>query len=312
MSRLAENIAVLYDGITSFSIDFWNEVKNLGSITTQILQLTLDIIGISEENFIADLQEKGTRSLLAQPAVIAANWALTEQLQLRKIIQENKLNVLTSGYSLGLFNALLLSGVVDFTDIIQLINQQSKFMEAAIPNETGGMAVIIGPTTDQVEEWCQIAREKEQQVWVSVTSGNQNVVSGTSEAIDYIKSISTGKFIRLPVSGPFHCPLQFPAVDEMVRKWSKIRFSDPFIPCLGSYQAKVLTKQNLKATMFLWICRKLEWDKILESISKDQFMTIYILGKDNALFKNVKRSTSNQIKVRKIYSPDDLAETHFD
>jgi len=176
---------------------------------------------------------------------------------------------LCAGFSLGEVAAFWDAGIVETDTLFYLVKERGRIMEKASrsldsPTGSPGMAAVIGLDYDKISS--VIANENMKEVFIAnYNSPSQIVVSGTDkgllEAEKILKDAGAKRYIRLKVSGPFHCPLMKEAEIEYKEIIQKIKFNDPvkrvYSNVTGNLvatgdEAKQLSSQQLIKTV-LWV-----------------------------------------------------------
>ncbi|MCL2481407.1 MAG: ACP S-malonyltransferase [Spirochaetaceae bacterium] len=176
---------------------------------------------------------------------------------------------LCAGFSLGEVAAFWDAGIVETDTLFYLVKERGRIMEKASrsldsPTGSPGMAAVIGLDYDKISS--VIANENMKEVFIAnYNSPSQIVISGTDkgllEAEKILKDAGAKRYIRLKVSGPFHCPLMKEAEIEYKEIIQKIKFNDPvkrvYSNVTGNLvatgdEAKQLSSQQLIKTV-LWV-----------------------------------------------------------
>ena len=112
-------------------------------------------------------------------------------------------------------------------------------MQNAMPNGEGGMMAILGADIETINK---IFKENNQlQCYVANdNSAGQIVVSGKTSSLHKLENLLTEKkikFVKLPVSAPFHSPLMRNATLEMQNKINDAIFSNPKVNIISNVTA---------------------------------------------------------------------------
>ena len=170
---------------------------------------------------------------ITQLAITLANLAASRVLAERGISADRY-----AGFSLGEYAALVDAGVLDVADVFPVVTTRGRVMEETsrtLDSEAGqaGMAAVLGLDFDVVKDTIT-ARGLENIYPAIYNSPVQTVISGTAEALaaaePVFKEAGAKRFIRLKVSGPFHCPLMQEARERFSQFLAGVTFSDPSKP----------------------------------------------------------------------------------
>lgn len=209
-------------------------------------------------------EDRLDRTEFTQPALLTASYALY-RLARRKGAPEP---VMVAGHSLGEYSALVVAGVLSFSDAVSLVRQRGHFMQSAVPLGEGGMAAVIGLGDDQVKAICRAVSEKAAGdagvQAVNFNAPGQVVIAGANPAleaaIEACRDAGARRAVTLAVSAPFHSLMMMPAAQRMRDALAKVRFDAPAIPVLQNLDAAIhrdpdVIRENLVAQMYsavLW------------------------------------------------------------
>ena len=167
------------------------------------------------------------RTVFAQPALLAVSLACWEVLRPRV----GRPPVALAGHSLGEYTALAAAGALALGDAVRLVHRRGELMEAAVAPGQGSMAAVLGLADDVVEQICQQAcAEGAVVVAANYNAPGQVVVSGGVDALARVQAkvkARGGRFMPLPVSGPFHSPLMQPAAARFGQVLAETPLSAP-------------------------------------------------------------------------------------
>lgn len=165
-----------------------------------------------------------------QLAITLVNVASALLLKEKGIVSD-----VAAGFSLGEVAAFWDAGIISSEDLFPLVRARGKIMEAVsrsldTPEGSPGMAAVIGMDYDKVAGI--IRNEKLEDLYIAnYNSPVQIVLSGTDSALNageqIFKEQGARRYIRLKVSGPFHCPLMKAAETEYAEVLKGYSFSDP-------------------------------------------------------------------------------------
>lgn len=172
---------------------------------------------------------------LIQPAIFAASVAAG--LRARRADLSPTALV---GHSLGEYAALTTAGALDFEDALTLVAARGRAMAEAGRINGGGMAAVIGLTSDRVQEVC----DEIEDVWVAnLNSHAQTVISGKEQplavAAQQLLTIGARRVLRLRVPMAAHCPLMAPARDALRTLMSEVSFRSPGVTFYSPVDAGV-------------------------------------------------------------------------
>ena len=176
--------------------------------------------------------------------------------------------------------------------------------EVACP---GGMAAIIGMEAEPLEEICQ---EVTQQLTAERPEGahpgagqvrianynapGQIVISGEQRALEQAseqaKARGAKKVMPLSVSGAFHSPVMYPAVDGMKQALASVPLQNPTPPIISNISATPLTNaQELRRELAQQLASSVQWIRSIEYLRDAGVTTFIEIGPGQALASMIKR-----------------------
>lgn len=151
-----------------------------------------------------------------------------------------------AGHSLGEYSALVAAGVIPFKDAVPLVRFRAQAMQDAVPVGQGGMAVVLGLSSDDVRAVCLEAQAAVQGQVVEAVNFNeptQIVIAGHNGAIEKACELAKAKgakrAMKLAVSAPFHSSLLKPASDRLREYMADIAFAAPQIDVINNVDVAV-------------------------------------------------------------------------
>jgi [acyl-carrier-protein] S-malonyltransferase len=209
----------------------------------------------------ADQNEQLNQTDITQPVVLAASVALWRVWQ----DQQGSQPSILAGHSLGEYSALVCSGVLAFSDAIQLVHQRGLYMQTAVSAGTGKMAAIVGLGDDKIAGLCEQATQGQVVSAANFNSPGQTVIAGDVDAVEraivLCKEAGAKRALALNVSVPSHCSLMKPAAEQLKVELDRVQFNSPQIPVVQNVNAQTsedpnLIKENLIKQLYmpvLWI-----------------------------------------------------------
>ncbi|MGD2087055.1 MAG: ACP S-malonyltransferase [Candidatus Aminicenantes bacterium] len=224
------------------------------------------ILGYSIKNLcLEDPDGQLPQTQFTQPAVYVVN-----ALSYLKRIRTGSKPDYVLGHSVGEYDALFASGVVDFEAGLKLVKKRGELMARV---RGGGMAAVMGLTADKVEE---ILKENhlENLYIANYNSSYQVVISGIKEEIDRAESVFLDKgathYRILDVSGAFHTPYMADAKKKFAQYVRKFKFGDIAIPIIANVTARLYRQEETNDNIIEQMTTPVKW---MESIR-------YLLAKD--------------------------------
>jgi [acyl-carrier-protein] S-malonyltransferase len=197
-----------------------------------------------------------------------------------------------AGFSLGEYAALCVAGVIGIKDVFPIVKIRGALMEKAAraldsPSGAPGMAAVLGIPAERVAATMEpLAKDG---VFVSnYNSPGQVVISGTADGLakaeEALKTAGARRFVRLSVSGPFHCPLMEQASRELGAALAGYAFADPTIPLFSNVTGRLIRSgteaRELCAQQLVSMVR---WVTVEESLMAEGFDRFLEAGPGNVL-----------------------------
>tara|TARA_B100001121_G_scaffold211137_1_gene184925 strand:- start:766 stop:1692 length:927 start_codon:yes stop_codon:yes gene_type:complete len=282
----------------------FNLVKNLFQEADDTLNIPLSKIIFEGPKNELDLTTN------TQPAIFLISYSIFNVVKNEFNIDLNQAKYF-AGHSLGEYTALSCAGYLNFTDTIKLLRIRGDAMQNAVPKGEGGMLAILGSSIEFVEK---ILEENKKQINVQIANDNSNgqiVLSGINKDLSELENIlkkENVKYVKLPVSAPFHCNLMRKATLVMEKELESVNFKNSENILISNVTADEISNKNeLKKLLIQQIENRVRWrESVINMINKgvNQFIEI---GPGKVLSGLVKRIDRN-IKINTINSESDIKE----
>ena len=287
--------------IVGMGKDFYHdfsEVKNYFERANDLLNK--DLTKIIFENPNNELgQTENT-----QPAIFLISYSIFKTIE-----KETQFNIkgakYFAGHSLGEYSALCCANSLSFDQTISLLKYRGKAMQNAVPNGEGGMVAVLGANIDNIKKILEENKNKYSCYIANDNSIGQIVVSGKIDSIDYFSQDlkkNKIKYIKLPVSAPFHCPLMKNATNDMKSIILETEFKDPTHNIISNVTAKpVSNSDQIKKLLIEQIEKPVRWrESVLNMIGSgiNQFIEVGPGKVLSSLVKRIDRNiNSNHINI---------------
>ncbi len=237
-----------------------------------------------------------------QPAIFLVSYSIFKIIEKETEFKLNNASFF-AGHSLGEYSALCCAGSINFDETIKLLKLRGLSMQSAIPKGQGGMIAILGI---KIEDLNNILNENLDNFKCYIANDNsvgQIVVSGLINSIKLLseelkkKNI---KFINLPVSAPFHCPLMSKSTIEMREEILNTQFKNPRVSIVSNVTAKPVNNgEEIKKLLIEQIEKPVRWrESVINMIGLDTDRFIEI-GPGKVLSGLIKRIDRN-IKLNQV------------
>ncbi len=291
-------VAFVFPGQGSQVVGMGRDIFQTSSIARQVFEEADETLGFSLSKLCFEGPENKLRQTKnTQPAIMTVSIAcLRAAFGDKNGIQP----VFVAGHSLGEYTALVVAGVLSFSNGLRLVRERARLMQEAGEKRPGGMAAIIGLDLVSLQEVC---RETGTEV-ANINSPKQTVISGTNKglvwAMNLAKARGARKVIRLNVSGGFHSLLMQSAVEGLTRAISQFDFSDPMVPLVANITARpAFTVEEIKNGILQQVCGCILWQSSIEYMINAGVSTFIEIGPRQVLTKLIKKISSD-VDVRNI------------
>ena len=243
-----------------------------------------------------------------QPAIFLISYSIFQVIKKEFNIDLKKAK-LFAGHSLGEYSAISCAGYLDFQETIKILKIRGNAMQNSVPKGEGGMIAILGTKVEDIEI---LLKENQNNLKVEIANDNsdgQIVLSGKIQDLEKLSFILIEKkikYIRLPVSAPFHCSLMNKATEIMKEELTKLNFKKGTNSLISNVTAdEIFNADELKDLLIKQIENRVRWrESVINMINKgvNQFIEI---GPGKVLSGLVKR-INKEVKVSSINSIDEI------
>ena len=222
-------------------------------------------------------EERLAQTEVTQPAILTVSTAMLRQFEKHGIKPD-----MAAGLSLGEYSALIAAGSMDFEDAVALAQKRGRYMQSAVPLNTGTMAAIIGLDKESIEECCRRASHRGVVEPANYNCACQTAISGEREAVavavEIARDMGARRAVILPVSAPFHCSLLRPVEDKLERELEKILITDASFPVIANVTAMEETRsERIKRNLIKQVSNPVQWEESVRrmlALGADTFVEI--------------------------------------
>ena len=295
-------------GMAKDFYDNFNYVKDYFFLADEILQKKISKLILEGPKEYLDKTEN------TQVAIFLVSYSIFKVIQ-----KETNFNTsdakFFAGHSLGEYSALCCSGAIDFDQTIDLLKHRGKAMQEAVPLGVGGMIAILGKQFEEIKILIQEEFSKFNCYIANDNSVGQIVVSGKIFSLEKLgdelekKKI---KFVKLPVSAPFHSPLMGKATEIMREKILKAKFKDPLVDIISNVTAKSVNEsENIKKLLIEQIEKPVRWRESVINMIDLGVNSFVEMGPGKVLSGLIKRINRN-VKLNQINNLSDIQDLKND
>ena len=285
-------------GMVKEFYDNFDYVKNYFTLADEILKKKLSKIILEGPKQDLDQTEN------TQPAIFLASFSIFKVLEKEINFKVNKAKFF-AGHSLGEYTALCCSGAINFNQTISLLKDRGRSMQNAVPKGEGGMMAVLGANIDEVKRMLNNIDENVTCYIANDNSIGQIVLSGRNKSLDLFGSELQNKkikFIKLPVSAPFHCPLMQKATNEMYQKIAETEFKKPSVDIVSNVTAQPLNNPDeIKKLLIDQIEKPVRWRESVFNMINAGINQFIEIGPGKVLSGLIKRIDRN-VKINQVNS----------
>ena len=242
-----------------------------------------------------------------QPAILTVSIAALRVLETETPLRAD----FAAGHSLGEYSALICAGAFSFLDAIRVVRQRGRFMQEAVPEGDGSMAVILGMDMHQVRSLCQEASQGEIVAPANYNGGGQIVIAGAKEAVAravaLAKERGAKRVLDLPVSAPFHCELMRPAAERLSETLDPIPMRPLSLGVITNVEAEVnQDPARVKPLLAEQAVSPVRWEETVRRLEALGCRRVFEVGPGKVLKGLIKR-ISSALEVESFANPQDLS-----
>ena len=302
-------LSVLFPGQGSQSVGMCKEFYDNFEYVKNLFKEADDILKINITKMILEgPKEKLNLTENTQPAIFLTSYSIFQVLNQDSNLDLSKAKFY-AGHSLGEYSALACAGSLTFQETLELLKARGQAMQNAVPKGKGGMMAVLGETIDSINNIIDTNSKKFQCFVANDNSPGQQVLSAFQEDIEKLSKILDEKkikYIILPVSAPFHCPLMKSASEIMQYKIQKTHFKDPNINIVSNVTAtSTINSGEIKKLLVQQIEKPVRWRESILNIINNGVKEFVEIGPGKVLSGLVKRIDRN-IKTHQINGLSDL------
>ena len=237
-----------------------------------------------------------------QPAIFLISYSIFQVVKENFNINLNEAKYF-AGHSLGEYSALCCADALSFEQTIRLLKYRGQSMQNAVPNGKGGMIAILGQSLEDVTK---IFKDNEKKFLCYIANDNSNgqiVVSGEKKHLQNLQQelkIKNIKFVNIPVSAPFHCPLMKNATVKMKEVILETKFNNPLVDIVSNVTANPLNvADDIKKYLIQQIEKPVRWRESVNNMINLGVNSFIEMGPGKVLSGLVKRIDRN-VKINQV------------
>lgn len=201
---------------------------------------------------------------------------------------------MAAGFSLGEYAALTAANVLNFDEMLPLVEKRAKYMQDAVLPGRGDMAAILKLDTAIIEEVCKGLSGEGVVEPVNYNCPGQTVIAGEKTAVEKAGKLliqAGGRVIPIPVSGPFHTSMMKPAAKKLEELFSDIDFRTPEFIVYSNVTAQPVMGggEEVKILLLKQVMAKVRWHEIIVNMVNAGAEAFVEIGPGKTLSGFVKR-----------------------
>jgi [acyl-carrier-protein] S-malonyltransferase len=218
--------------------DFYENCQSSKQVYDQASQL----LGYDIRAICFESNDHINQTQYTQPAMLVTSLAIYHAILDQHLVTPS----FVLGFSLGEYSALYASGIIEFQDIIMLIQKRANYMAQNAIDHPGSMAAILGMDRDTLANICHDVSIETGFVHIAnYNCPNQLVISGLKKSVELVcdraKNKGAKRAILLNVSGGFHTPLMNEAANKILQDVLNIEQKKPKTDIIMNTDASILT-----------------------------------------------------------------------
>ena len=280
----------------------YDSVKKFFENADEILNKSLSKLILEGPKDILDQTEN------TQPAIFLVSYSIFKVLEKEDNFDLNKASFF-AGHSLGEYSALCCADSLDFEQTISLLKYRGIAMQNAIPRGQGAMIATLGIDINEIRIMLKEIENKHKCYIANDNSIGQVVLSGKTDSIEFFSNLLKNKkikFVKLPVSAPFHCPLMNKATIEMKQKILATKFNKPKIDIVSNVTANPINSPEvIKKLLIEQIEQPVRWRESVTNMLNSGISKFIEIGPGKVLSGLIKRIDRN-VKLNQVNNITDI------
>ena len=303
--------SVIFPGQGSQFVGMGKDIFDKYDLVKKIFKNADEVLGFPLSKLILEgPKEELNLTKNTQPAIFLVSYSIFNLAIQEFKIELNKAKFF-AGHSLGEYSALSAARYLNFSETIKLLRLRGEEMQNAVPPNMGGMIVTLGSKIDDIEK---ILDKKQNDIRVEIANDNsdhQIVLSGLNNDLENFGKILKSnniKFLKLPVSAPFHCSLMKKATIKMRDEIEKKNFINFDSKLISNVTAKEISdKEELKKLLVKQIESRVRWRESVIYMINNGVKHFIEIGPGKVLTGLIKR-INKDVKINTINNDIDIKD----
>ncbi len=262
------SLALVFPGQGSQSVGMLSELAARHASVRQGFEQASAVLGFDLWSLLANgPAERLNSTENTQPAMLVAD-VVTARVWRE---QGGAAPLAVAGHSLGEFAALVCADSLQFEDAVRLVQFRGQIMQAAVPEGSGAMAVVLGIDDAEVEAACAEAAGAEVVEAVNYNSPGQLVIAGHASAVQRAIAAARQRGAKraqlLPISVPAHSSLMQSAAQKLQQRLSQIELQRPTCRYVSAVDAAEHSEPgDIRATLVRQLASPVRWPQTVRKL----------------------------------------------
>jgi [acyl-carrier-protein] S-malonyltransferase len=177
-----------------------------------------------------------------------------------------------AGFSLGEYSAMGAAGILSSADVLRLVDERSRLMQATAEANPGAMYAVLGLDEAKLAAVLAEPALQDQVYAVNFNCPGQIVIAGSeqaaAQAADALKAAGAKRVLKLNVNGAFHTRFMEPAAASLSQFAKTMTFNKPSGLFFSNRSAAQLPADlDWPAYLAQHMCSPVKWTGEVQAIS---------------------------------------------
>lgn len=287
VKEMESKIAFVFPGVGSQHTGMVKSFYENSAIARETFENASDILGLDFKKicFQKEYAETLNEINVSQLSLVTASIAIYRVFEKEIGISPNY----CLGHSLGEYSALCAGGILDFSEMLQIVRERGRIIKEITLTSDGTMIWAINIDHKTLSKLCDEVSEDGNEVYISAYDcPTQCSVSGKNDAIlKLTKKLEAAGAIVYPLqmAGPYHTPLMMRASDEMRAYLQQFHFHKPKCDIISNYNTLPYPteKDKIIENLALQLISPIRWQESILGLVDHQVKYVMEIGPKDVL-----------------------------